>query len=63
MKILSVIIVLLFNLGVFASDIGLAFCMCVYYMRMQSHWMYIILYNCVFRKFTHVLLIWLRLIR
>ena len=39
MKILSFII--LFRS---ASDIGLAFlymCVCVYHMRMQTHWMYI----------------------
>ena len=42
MKILSVTIVLLFYLCVSASDIGLAFLyVCVYYMRMQTHWMYI----------------------
>ena len=41
MKTLSVIIVLSFYLGVSASDIGLAFFVCVYHMRIQTHWMYI----------------------
>ena len=46
MKILSVIIVLLFYLGVSASDrpsivVSVCVCVCVYFMGMQTHWIYI----------------------